>query len=187
VNPESRAQLLQIARAALAEVITTGAQTDWGAAGADLGSGFGAFVSLHTGDWSIRGCVGCLSSDDPLATVVADMAQAAGTRDPRFTPVAAAELDDLIIEISVLTPNEEIGSLAEVEIGRDGLLAVGRGKRGVLLPQVAAERGWDVETFAEQTCVKAGLSPDAWREDDVQLLKFSAEVFSERRGRPAPS
>lgn len=187
MDDESRAELLQIARCALTEAVTGGPKTDWSAVAPELGKDHGAFVSLHTTDWAIRGCVGCLSSEAPLAEVVADMAKAAGLRDPRFRPVVAAELDDLIIEVSVLTPSEPLSSIDAVEIGRDGLMAVGRGQRGVLLPQVAAERGWDPTTFAEQTCVKANLQPDAWTEEDVQLFKFSAEVFSEQPGRPAPS
>jgi AmmeMemoRadiSam system protein A len=139
----------------------------------------GAFVSLHTSHGDIRGCVGCMTSERPVAAVVVEMAGAAALRDPRFPPVAPSEAGDLEIEISVLGAMHPIGSLNEVEIGRDGLLASGSGRRGVLLPQVASERGWDRETFAAQTCVKAGLDPNAYARGDAQLSSFSAEVFNE--------
>jgi uncharacterized protein (TIGR00296 family) len=93
--------------------------------------------------------------------------------------VRADELGDIVVEVSVLSPTVPLESLDDLVIGRDGLLAVGRGRRGVLLPQVAIERGWDVSTFAEQTCMKANLDPGAWRDGDVRLYRFAAEVFSE--------
>lgn len=128
-----------------------------------------------------------MTADRPLPDVVWEMAGAAALRDPRFDAVRPDELDDLIIEISVLTPAEPIDSLDAVEIGRDGLLVVSGARRGVLLPQVASEHGWDASTFAEQTCLKASLDRDAWRREGVRLFKFSAEVFSEANPASAPS
>lgn len=148
-------------------------------AGSVLREPRGAFVSLHTTSGELRGCVGALSSTQPLAETVAEMAFAAATRDLRFTPVTPAELDHLLIEVSVLGPLEPVRDLSEVEIGRHGLLVKGHGHRGVLLPQVATEHGWDAETFAAQTCIKAGLSPDAYLRGEVELHRFEAEVILE--------
>lgn len=140
----------------------------------------GAFVTLHCQDGSVRGCVGTTSAIRPLIEVVSDMARAAAIRDPRFSPVAPEEVPSLEVEISVLEPPHRVKALDEVEIGRHGLLVVGRGRRGLLLPQVAEERGWDATTFAEHTCKKAGLAPRAYEDHDVTLYRFGAEVFSER-------
>jgi len=144
----------------------------------------GAFVSLHTKDGAVRGCVGTTSAVRPLVDVIIDMARAAAMRDPRFTPVRRDELEDISVEISILHPPERITSLAEVEIGRDGLLVVGRGRRGLLLPQVAEERDWDPITFARHTCRKAGLDDDAFHDPEVELFRFTAEVFSEPHAQP---
>lgn len=145
----------------------------------ELRSLSGAFVSLHTRDGAVRGCVGTTSAERPLVEVIVDMARAAATRDPRFSPVRREEVDGLSVEISILQPPQRIASIDEVEIGRDGLLVVGRGRRGLLLPQVAEEREWNAITFARATCLKAGLEPDAFLLEDVELFRFSSEVISE--------
>ena len=138
----------------------------------------GCFVSLHTRRGELRGCIGTFDAATALFENVADMATAAALRDPRFPPVTPAELQDCVIEISALTPCRP-ATPDEVVVGRDGL-AVARGaSRGVLLPQVATEHGWDRETFPGQPCRKAGLSTDAWRDGSVRIETFSAVVFSE--------
>jgi AmmeMemoRadiSam system protein A len=108
------------------------------------------------------------------------MARAAALRDPRFPPVMPEEVPELEIEISVLGLPEPVAHLEEVQIGRHGLLIEGRGRRGLLLPQVASERDWLASTFAEQTCSKAGLEMNAYLDEDVDLYKFEAEVFNEK-------
>ena len=140
----------------------------------------GAFVSLHTEDGALRGCIGTFSSEKPLAMVIEEMAVAAAMRDPRFTPLTKAELPSVLLEISVLGPMETVTELREIELGVHGLLASGFGRRGVLLPQVAAEHGLDAEAFVEATCKKAGLPAGAWQSGLARLQKFRAEVFSER-------
>jgi AmmeMemoRadiSam system protein A len=112
---------------------------------------------------------------------VADLAAAVADSDPRFTPVTVAELDDLLIEISVLTPEREIAAaeVDEIEIGRHGLIVTRGARRGLLLPQVAVAHGWDVTTFLQQSCLKAGLHPQAWREEGTVLSVFEADVFGE--------
>lgn len=138
-----------------------------------------AFVSLHTHAGALRGCVGTTQALRPLAEVVRDMAQAAALRDPRFPPVRPDELPNLDVEISILHPLEPIVSLRQVEIGMHGLVVKGRGRYGLLLPQVAVDRNWDVETFAEQTCQKAGLPMSAYLDDDILLYRFRSEILAE--------
>jgi hypothetical protein len=109
---------------------------------------------------------------------VAEMAVAAATRDGRFAPVTAHELDSLTLEISVLTPLQPIRP-DEVEVGRHGLLLRCGERRGVLLPQVALEHGWDRVSFLAHTCEKAGLPAEAWKGAGVELFGFGATVFGE--------
>lgn len=138
----------------------------------------GAFVTIHCqGD--LRGCLGRLDPDEPLAATVAHLAASVSDSDPRFEPVRLSELDNLDVEISVLTPEREVTSIADVEIGRHGLIVEQGGRRGLLLPQVAAEYGWDAEVFVAHTCLKAGLPADAWRHG-ARILVFEAQVFGER-------
>lgn len=146
----------------------------------ELAAPRGAFVTLRTAQGDLRGCIGTTSATRPLADVVVEMGAAAASRDPRFPPVTAEELGDLGLEVSVLFPLEPVEALDQVEIGVHGLVAEGFGRRGLLLPQVASERGWDVETFARQTCVKAGLPPTAYRDQGVRLFKFRSEVFEDQ-------
>jgi AmmeMemoRadiSam system protein A len=138
----------------------------------------GAFVTLHEKDGELRGCVGLMRSEVSLLDTVARMAVAAATEDTRFDPVTAAELDGLRIEISALGPLAPIRPDA-VEVGRHGLLIGYGGRRGVLLPQVPVEHGWDRETFLAHTCWKAGLPEDTWTKPGVELFGFTATVFGE--------
>jgi AmmeMemoRadiSam system protein A len=138
----------------------------------------GAFVTLRSLGGELRGCVGRMGSDLPLLETVARMAVAAATEDGRFDPVAQEELGALSIEVSVLSPLEPVRP-EDVEVGRHGLLVSYRGRRGVLLPQVAVEHGWDRETFLGHTCWKAGLPEDTWRKPGVEILAFTADVFGE--------
>jgi uncharacterized protein len=138
----------------------------------------GAFVTLHRADGELRGCVGLMRSDQPLLETVARMAVAAATEDGRFDPVTPAELDGVRIEISALGPLEPIRP-EEVVVGRHGLLIGYGSRRGVLLPQVPVEHGWDRETFLAHTCGKAGLPEDTWQKAGVELLGFTADVFGE--------
>ena len=145
----------------------------------DLRRPAGAFVTLHTKDGDLRGCIGSIQAIAPLGQAVSSSAINAAFRDPRFHPVSAGELPALHIEISVMSPIETVQSVDEIEVGRDGLIVSRGGRAGLLLPQVATEYGWDRETFLSQTCVKAGLPPDSWRTPGCRIERFSAEVFSE--------
>jgi AmmeMemoRadiSam system protein A len=144
-----------------------------------LGEPGGAFVTLRRGK-HLRGCLGQLEAGnvDWLAVTVAMAARAAATEDPRFEPVRADEVAELTIEISVLTPFEEI-SPEKVVPGTHGLVIQQGNRRGLLLPQVATEHGLSRERFLEETCVKAGLPRDAWRDAATRVFAFTAEVFSE--------
>jgi AmmeMemoRadiSam system protein A len=141
----------------------------------------GVFVSLHR-QGALRGCLGHIEPDLPVGEAVRRMAVASARDDPRFSPVAPDELEDLEIEVSVLSPTLPIRA-EEVVPGRDGLI-VQRGPRtGVLLPQVAVEQGWDRAAFLRAVCQKASLPADAWREPGTELYAFRAQVVPARPGR----
>jgi AmmeMemoRadiSam system protein A len=148
------------------------------------GAHSGAFVTLHARG-ELRGCIGHPGSSKPLDEVIGVCAVAAATDDPRFPSLTAAELPDVDVEISVLTPIRSVDDVREIEVGRDGLIIQDGFRRGLLLPQVADEQGWDRDTFLSHTCLKAGLRPDAWR-TGASISRFQAEVFSERSERIDP-
>ncbi|MDZ7372800.1 MAG: AmmeMemoRadiSam system protein B [candidate division KSB1 bacterium] len=138
----------------------------------------GAFVTINK-HGMLRGCIGYVMPIKPLWETVMEMAEAAALRDPRFAPVSPEEVPDLEIEISVLTVPREIRSIDEIEVGKHGLIIERGFNSGLLLPQVATEYGWDRTTFLEHTCRKAGLPPNAWKEQGTVIKIFSAEVFGE--------
>jgi hypothetical protein len=144
----------------------------------------GLFVTLNR-HGKLRGCIGTLSPEGDLTRVVAEFARRAAFEDPRFPPLSAGELAECHIEISVLTAPQSLETPAEIVIGRDGLIVEGRGSRGLLLPQVATEWGFTPARFLQETCRKAGLPPDAWRDPGVRVWKFQAEVFGEEAHRDA--
>lgn len=171
-----RRALIAIARNAIAAAINGGART--GHLPLPLPDASGVFVTLKK-HGQLRGCLGTLELRSGLADEVARCAMDSATEDPRFPPVAAVELADLVVEISVLAPLEGIPARPEAfTIGEHGLVVEHDGRRGLLLPQVAAERQWTAEEFLFHTCVKAGLPPDAWRRG-ARLFRFGAEVFGE--------
>jgi AmmeMemoRadiSam system protein A len=137
----------------------------------------GAFVTLHI-NGKLRGCIGYPEADLPLLDVVDRCAVSAAISDPRFPALAVDEWNDIDIEISVLGPIERVSEIAEVVVGRHGLIVELGQRRGLLLPQVASERNWSAAEFASQTSAKAGLPRDAWR-TGASLYRFEAEVFGE--------
>jgi AmmeMemoRadiSam system protein A len=139
----------------------------------------GLFVTLKR-DGRLRGCIGTLSPDGDLTRVVSEFARRAAFEDPRFPPVSAEELSRCQIEISVLTAPQPLEGPSEVVVGEDGLIVEGRGRRGLLLPQVAIEWSFAAERFLEEACKKAGLPAGAWRDPEVRVWKFQAEVFGEK-------
>ncbi len=137
----------------------------------------GAFVTLKI-DGRLRGCIGHVVGVEPLWQAVQSNAVAAAFDDPRFEPLRDDELDNVHIEISALSPLHRVDT-EDVMVGRDGILIERGPHRGLLLPQVAVEYGWDRETFLDHTCRKAGLEPGCWRHADTIIWAFSAEVFGE--------
>ena len=176
LNASQRTELLGIARRALGAYLGAGKIPPEEGAGGKLAAPGAAFVTL-TKNGRLRGCIGYTEAVAPLFKVVQECAVAAATEDPRFPPVSSNELPSLRVEISVLTPLVPIRP-EEVEVGRHGLMVAQGRMRGLLLPQVPVELGWDRETFLDQACVKAGLPPAAWRHG-ATLRAFTAEVFAE--------
>jgi len=169
--------LLLLARRAIVEAVSHLQVFEVPPVTDSLARPMGAFVTLYC-DGHLRGCIGRIEPTEPLARTVAQCAVGAALHDPRFTPVVGEELVRLAIEISVLSPVEPILPEA-VKVGTHGLVVQREHFRGVLLPQVAVERAWTRERFLEETCRKAGLPRDAWRDPETQCLAFTDEVFSE--------
>jgi len=139
----------------------------------------GAFVTLSISG-TLRGCIGRVEATAPLWDIVAEMAHAAAFHDPRFMRLTRDELELVDIEISILSPLEPVDDPSDIRIGTHGLLIRKDVFSGLLLPQVASSRNWDVNTFLQETCRKAGLGPNEWQDDDAELFRFSAEVFGEK-------
>ena len=146
----------------------------------------GVFVSLHLNN-DLRGCIGFPQPIMPLYKAVIEAARAAAFEDPRFLPLRKEELEELEIEVSVLTKPELIKPIhgveeisKNIELGKDGLIIEYSGYSGLLLPQVATEQKWDAGHFLEQTCVKAGVSPKTWTNKSCKIYKFQAQIFSEK-------
>lgn len=179
LSNDERQELLRVARDGL-ESAVEGRPADVTAAeqAGHLAEPGACFVTLYERG-ELRGCIGGLEAKMPLAQCVRAMAEAAALRDPRFHPVAPAELSQIDLSLSVLTPLRRIDDPAQLQPGVHGLVVSRGDARGVLLPQVAAERDWDRETFLAQTCRKAGLPEDAWRDPSTTLEVFTAEVFAE--------
>jgi len=137
-----------------------------------------AFVTIHVGG-ALRGCIGTLERRRSLWSVVGEMAAAAATRDPRFPPMDVTDLQAMTVEISVLSPDIVIHAPEQIEIGRHGLDVRRDGARGLLLPQVAVEHGFDREKFLAATCRKAGLPATAWHDADTEIRVFEADVFGD--------
>lgn len=150
----------------------------------------GVFVTLlkATVEKELRGCIGAPYPDGSLLTQLSQVAVEAATEDPRFDPVSLSEFKaQITVEVTVLTPPEEVkvdkplDYRDRVKVGRDGIIVDGRGHRGLLLPQVAVEEGFDSEEFLSQCCLKAGLLPDAWLSGQVRISLFQGQIFSEER------
>ena len=138
----------------------------------------GAFVTLMRAR-RLRGCVGRIEPDGPLRTLIPSVARSAALEDPRFGAVQSHELSELHIEISLLSVPERLSDWEKFEIGVHGLVVRAGWQRGLLLPQVATQWGWDRERFLDEVCLKAGLAPDAWRAPGTVVESFTAEVFAE--------
>ena len=138
----------------------------------------GVFVTLHK-DKELRGCIGYPLPMEPLYSAVIDNAISASTQDPRFTPVSLEEFKDLSIEVSILTAPEEITDFNSIKIGQDGIIISSEFNKGLFLPQVPVEQGWNLEQYLSYGCLKAGLLHDEWK-NNIKIEIFQAIVFSEK-------
>ena len=176
LTADQRRHLLSIAHASIDRQVRGGTPVETGTMA--LPDASGVFVTIKERG-RLRGCLGTLACLDGLDREVARCARDAASEDPRFPAVSPDEIPELSLEISVLGPLEEIEARpGAFTIGVHGLVVEQGVQRGLLLPQVATEWGWDAEQFLRQTCVKAGLPPDAWR-NGARVFRFAAEVFGD--------
>ncbi len=139
----------------------------------------GCFVTIKIND-ELRGCIGNFQTERPLFMEISEMAVSSATQDPRFHPMDEADLDNFNLEISVLSPLEKIDDVEQIEVGTHGIYIEKNFSRGVLLPQVATDYGWDRNTFLQQTCLKAGLKTDSWQSADADIYIFSAQIITDK-------
>jgi len=180
LTAEDKKALLNIVRLTIESKLMTGSKTfdlpgNIGTSSA-LKEKRGVFVTLKKRG-QLRGCIGYIQAFMPLEQAVKEMALAAAFDDPRFPPLSRSEWKEISVEISVLSPLKRINKPDEIEIGKHGLYIMSGCSSGLLLPQVATEYGWDCLTFLEQTCYKAGLSCDAWKEENSAVFIFSADII----------
>ena len=184
LTADQRTALLALARNAIRECVCDAQSVSTGTADTALQVAGAAFVTL-TRRGQLRGCIGYVEARKPLAEAVAHCAVSAATADPRFPPVSPDELAELTIEISVLSPLRLIDQPSQIQVGEHGLFISQGGRRGLLLPQVATEFGWNRETFLRQTCLKAGLPGDAWRRG-AEIRVFTVDHFIEDASAGSP-
>lgn len=177
-------ELVKMARKAVTEILRNNSKISDITFDSKFDFSSGVFVTLNKKD-SLRGCIGFPLPVKKLSEGLIDAAISAATHDTRFSPVTADELDEIVFEVTVLTPPVEIKAnhpseyLSEIKVGRDGLIVENSYTSGLLLPQVPTEYGWNVEEFLEYTCQKAGLEKDAWKDKETKISKFQGVIFKE--------
>jgi len=177
LTKKERKELLKIARETVVEYVTNRKVPTVVTPSPGLNLHSGCFVTIKQ-KGELRGCIGNFISEQPLYLLVQEMAVSAATRDPRFYPMKSEDLADFTLDISVLSPLERAASVEEIQVGTHGIYIVKGSYRGVLLPQVATEYGWNRDQFLQHTCIKAGLPQDAWQ-GECDIYIFSAQVFGE--------
>ncbi|HEU5180913.1 MAG TPA: AmmeMemoRadiSam system protein A [Candidatus Polarisedimenticolia bacterium] len=178
LSPAQEIEALRLARAAVESWVLRRETTFMEPSQSGMGgTRAAAFVSLYQ-KGQLRGCVGTLEPGGDLGPVLIECAVAAASRDPRFSPLSPAELQNIRLEVSVLTAPVEVAHPEEIVVGRDGVVMEKDGRKGLLLPQVAPQHGWTREVFLDQVCLKAGLLPGAWKEG-ARIMIFQAQVFAE--------
>jgi AmmeMemoRadiSam system protein A len=175
LSAQEKKELLKLAYSTVNLYIKDNKLPDYRSNSSTLSQNYGAFVTL-TKHGQLRGCIGFIEPILPLHQAVMQASVYAACQDSRFLPITQDELDDLKVEISVLTPLRKIDDPKRVTVGKHGLVIAMDGKRGLLLPQVAVENNWTRETFLEQTCLKAGLPKNAWQ-SGAEIFVFEAIVF----------
>jgi len=178
INGNERRFLLRLARTTITSRFDRSEDGDCDLPEGPLTEHRGAFVTL-TIDGALRGCIGHVVAVEPLWKSVRENAAAAAFRDPRFPPLSDDELDRIEIEISALSPLDEVGDPSSIVVGTHGLLVERGPSRGLLLPQVAGQYGWDRLTFLDHTCRKAGLDPGCWSHPETRIFTFTVESFAE--------
>jgi len=178
LTKEEKCTLLKIARSAIASTLERKVFPPQKFQSEELNHRSGVFVTLRIGE-DLRGCIGYIEPLFPLARATQDVAVKAAMEDPRFLPVTSIELEKITIEISVLSPLSELRDVEKIEIGKHGLVIDAEYRRGLLLPQVATEYNWDSKQFLKQVALKAGLPPDAWKQEEIKLFTFTVEKFDE--------
>jgi uncharacterized protein (TIGR00296 family) len=189
INQQEGKALVQLARSAVEEYLKTRKQIK---VSEDTSEKFlqpcGVFVTINkirNGEKELRGCIGYPHPTTPLAEAVIDSAINSATQDPRFPPLSIRELDNVVFEVSILTPPEKIETKksteypTKIKVGEDGLIVERGMLKGLLLPQVPIEWEWDEEEFLCQCCIKAGLPPDHWLIDGTRIYKFSCIIAQE--------
>ena len=179
MNQKQKDALLNIVRGSVKAAVTGIAFDEPASDDSELNAHCGCFVTLKN-HARLRGCIGQFTSESPLIELVADMAKSSATGDPRFVaePITADELEKLDIEVSVLSPLKRTDDPLSLRLGVDGIYIKSGYTSGCFLPQVATETGWSKEKFLSYCCEhKAGLAPDAWKEEDTEVYLFDAEVF----------
>ncbi len=180
LNKEQRKKLLEIARKSMETYLKTGKTIEVKETDPILLKELGAFVTLKE-KGQLRGCIGNIVGREPLYLTVRDMAIEAAVSDPRFARVETQELENIEIEVSVLSPLERVDSADKIQLGKHGVLIRKGLDSGVFLPQVAQETGWSKDEFLSNLCAhKAGLNADAWKDKTSEIYIFTAEVFSEK-------
>lgn len=177
LTKKEQKDLLKIARDTIVYYVTNQKVPAVASTSPGLNLHSGCFVTIKQ-KGELRGCIGNFVSDQPLYQLVQEMAVSAATRDPRFYPMKVDDLADFTLDISVLSPLAKAASVEEITVGVHGIYIVKGSYRGVLLPQVATEYGWNRDQFLQHTCIKAGLPQDAWQ-GECDIYIFSAQVFGE--------
>jgi len=178
IEPEQRAALVKLARSAAAAQVTGGPMPKVENPTGVLAEKRGCFVTL-TNRGRLRGCIGTFVPREPLGETVVQMG-AAAARDPRFVhdPITPDELDDLTVEVSVLSALQQTDDPEKLELGKHGIYIVRGAAAGCFLPEVATEMNWSVEQFLDNCCThKAGLPPGAWRDPETKVYLFTSEKF----------
>jgi AmmeMemoRadiSam system protein A len=177
LTKKEQKELLKITRETIVGYVTNGKVPGVVSTSPGLNLHSGCFVTIKQ-KGELRGCIGNFVSEQPLYQLVQEMSVSAATRDPRFYPMKTHDLADFTLDISVLSPLEKAASVEEIKVGTHGIYIVKGSYRGVLLPQVATEYGWNRDQFLQHTCIKAGLPDDAWQ-GECDIYRFSAQVFGD--------
>lgn len=181
LNEKERKKLLDVARKSVEFAVQQHTlYTPANVGDGQLSQDRGAFVTLREGG-KLRGCIGFTGAAEPLYMTVRDTATLAALRDPRFRPVVAAELPNLEYEISVLSPMRRARDARDIRVGEHGLFMKNGDHEGLLLPQVPIEQHWDRTTFLQETCIKAGMVPECWQDENTDIFRFTAFVFGDHQ------